>query len=223
MSKVASLKDAGLKDTDLAEAPPLSPRDARREAILDVAREVFLEEGYAAASMSTIAARLGGSKATLYNYFRSKEELFEAYVRRHCSWQKDEIFSIASDEEDVPAALQRMGRNYLRMVMSDNSLRHFRMITAEAERWPEIGQAFYESGPATGAAMLAGFLEEARDRRLLDIEDPLAAAHQFVALCQNRLLKARLCAAANQPTETEIAAEVARAVKVFMAAYGAAS
>jgi TetR/AcrR family transcriptional repressor of mexJK operon len=56
-------------------------RDKRREAILDVARSVFSEEGYAATSMSSIAARLGGSKGTLYNYFKSKEELFGAYAR----------------------------------------------------------------------------------------------------------------------------------------------
>ena len=59
-------------------------RDRRRDAIIDVAREVFFEEGYAAASMSSIAARLGGSKGTLYNYFRSKDELFEAQVRDGC-------------------------------------------------------------------------------------------------------------------------------------------
>ena len=63
-------------------------RDQRREAILEVAREVFTEEGYAAASMSTIAARLGGSKGTLYNYFKSKEELFGAYVREGAAGPK---------------------------------------------------------------------------------------------------------------------------------------
>ena len=48
-------------------------RGDRRELILDVASEVFLKEGYAATSMSEIAARLGGSKGTLYNYLKSKE------------------------------------------------------------------------------------------------------------------------------------------------------
>ncbi|MBI1361141.1 MAG: TetR family transcriptional regulator [Alphaproteobacteria bacterium] len=202
-----------------ATTKPLSARDARREAILDVARDVFLEEGYAAASMSTIAARVGGSKATLYNYFRSKEELFEAYVRRHCAWQQGEIFALAADEEDIGTALTRLGKSYLRMVMSDYNLRHFRMITAEAERSPEIGQAFYQSGPESGAALLAGFLEDARKAGHLKLDDPLRAAHQFTALCQNRLLKARLCAAAGEPTEDEITAEVASAVRLFMAAY----
>ena len=53
--------------------PAFPNRDQRREAILQVAREVFFEYGYSAASMSTIAARLGGSKGTLYNYFKNKE------------------------------------------------------------------------------------------------------------------------------------------------------
>ena len=51
---------------------------------MSVAREVFFEHGYSATSMSAIAARLGGSKGTLYNYFRSKEELFEAQLRDVC-------------------------------------------------------------------------------------------------------------------------------------------
>jgi AcrR family transcriptional regulator len=62
----------------LSEAVTSARRDAKRDTIIEVARQVFFEEGYAAASMSTIAARLGGSKGTLYNYFKSKEELFEA-------------------------------------------------------------------------------------------------------------------------------------------------
>jgi AcrR family transcriptional regulator len=197
-------------------------RDARREAILDVARDVFLEEGYSAGSMSTIAARVGGSKATLYTYFRSKEDLFEAYVRRHCSWQQEEIFSLSPDDGDVKASLTRLGRSYLRMVMSDYNLRHFRMITAEAERSPQIGRAFYQSGPESGAALLAGFLNEAQAKGLLKMDDTLRAAHQFIALCQNRFLKARLCAAVDEPTEAEIAAEVDSAVQMFLLAYAVA-
>jgi hypothetical protein len=123
------------------------------------------------------------------------------------------------DHEDVATALSRLGASYLRMVMSDYNLRHFRMITAEAERSPEIGQIFYKSGPETGAARLAGFLEQAQADGLLLLDDPVRAAHHFIALCQNRLLKARLCAAVGEPTKREVEAEVAAAVKVFLAAY----
>ena len=88
---------------------PRVDRDARREAILDVAQDVFLDEGFAAASMSTIAARLGGSKGTLYNYFKSKEELFNAYVQRRCMWQHDAIYELAARRDGAGRAAHASG------------------------------------------------------------------------------------------------------------------
>ena len=72
--------------------PDLSRGDAKRRAILDVASEVFLAQGYAETSMSEIAAKVGGSKGTLYNYFRSKEELFSAFITDTCQLRARAIF-----------------------------------------------------------------------------------------------------------------------------------
>jgi AcrR family transcriptional regulator len=195
-------------------------RDARREAILDVARDVFLEEGYSAASMATIAARLGGSKGTLYNYFKNKDELFVAYVQSHCAWQKDAMFGLFADEPDVASALTMLGHSYLRIVLGDINLRNFQIIVAEAQRAPELGRAFYEAGPALGPERLGEYLEDMAAEGLLDLDNPVEAADDFIALCQNRLWKARLCNVSGEPTDAEIDHQVARAVKVFLAAYG---
>ena len=197
-------------------------RDARREAILDVAGDLFMQEGFAAASMSEIAARLGGSKGTLYNYFRSKDELFTAYVQRHCVVQSTAMFDLAADAEDIAHALTALGVAYLTWVMSDFAQANFRMIIAEAQRNPEIGRTFYESGPMNGARRLADILVRAADRGDLKLEDPLRAAHQFIGLCQNRFLKARQCNYMSEPTAEEIAVEVDAAVKTFLAAFGTA-
>jgi AcrR family transcriptional regulator len=204
----------------MQDVKPRLDRDARREAILDVARDVFLEEGYANASMSTIAARLGGSKGTLYNYFKNKEQLFAGYVVRHCAWQRDSMFELSAEVDDIRDTLIQVGRAYLSIVLSDFSLRNFRVIVAEAERNPEIGQAFYEAGPRSGAALLGGMLQRAVDRGQLRLDDPVQAAHQFIALCQNRMLKARLCNALGEPTPAAIDREVLAAVAVFLAAFG---
>ena len=87
--------------SEIAEVVSRRDRDARRGAILDAAEKVFLEEGFAAASMSAIAARVGGSKGTLYNYFKSKEALFEAYVQRHCAWQQEAMFALLTPESSM--------------------------------------------------------------------------------------------------------------------------
>ena len=206
--------------TDLKPRARLDP-DERREAILDVAAEVFMEEGFAAASMSTIAARLGGSKGTLYNYFKSKEELFTAHVRRHCAWQQDEMQAAAHDPSlDIEEALHRAGRNLLRVILTDFGLRNFVLVVSEASRSPEIGRAFYEAGPATGIRMLVEPIARAVERGRLRTCDVEMAAYQFVGLCQNRMLKARLCNALPEPTPAEIEAEVSAAVATFMAAFG---
>jgi AcrR family transcriptional regulator len=204
----------------MQDAKPRLDRDARREAILDVARDVFLEEGYANASMSTIATRLGGSKGTLYNYFKNKEQLFAAYVVRHCAWQRDAMFELSADVGDIRDALIQVGRTYLSIVLGDFSMANFRVIVAEAQRTPEIGEAFYETGPKSGSQLLGAILQQAADRGQLKLDDPVHAAHQFIGLCQNRMMKARLCNAMAEPTLEEIDADVLPAVRVFLAAYG---
>lgn len=203
----------------MQDAKPRLDRDARREAILDVARDVFLEEGYANASMSTIAARVGGSKGTLYNYFKNKEQLFAAYVVRHCAWQRDAMFELSADVGDIRAALIQVGRTYLSIVLSDFSMANFRVIVAEAQRTPEIGRAFYETGPKSGSELLGAILQKAVDSGQLKTDDPVHAAHQFIGLCQNRMMKARLCNAMAEPTPAQIDAEVLPAVDVFLRAF----
>jgi AcrR family transcriptional regulator len=197
-------------------------RDTRREAILDVARDVFLEEGLAAASMSNIAARLGGSKGTLYNYFRSKDDLFAAHVARHCTWLSEAMFSLLSDDQpDIRKALTELGKRYLEIVLSDYSLRNYRLIMAEAVRSPEIGRIFYETGPLNGARRLADFLKAATAKGQLKVKDPLQAANQLIGMCHNRLFKARMCNYLPEPPAQEIAVEVEAAVSTFLAAFGA--
>ncbi|MDR0851569.1 MAG: TetR/AcrR family transcriptional regulator [Clostridiales Family XIII bacterium] len=56
-------------------------KELRKERILDAAFQIFLENGYARAKMSDIAARAGFGKSTLYEYFASKEEIFEQLLR----------------------------------------------------------------------------------------------------------------------------------------------
>jgi AcrR family transcriptional regulator len=208
--------------TENCEAISRRDRDARREAILDAAAEVFMEEGFAAASMSAIAARVGGSKGTLYNYFKSKEALFAAYIQRHCAWQQEAMFALVTPDSEIGEALTHFGRSYLASVFSEFSLRNFRLVIAEADRAPEIGKAFYEAGPLSGVTRLAGHMERWARNGQLNLTDPMGAAHQFIGLCQNRLLKARLCTAVPEPDPDAIEREVAAAVATFLAAFGRA-
>jgi AcrR family transcriptional regulator len=192
---------------------------ARRAAILDCADAVFLEVGFQAASMSEIAARLGGSKGTLYNYFDSKEDLFLACVRRHCATLETQMSSLYTEGGEPRDVLQRLGKRYVAFVSSDETVRKFRMIVAEAERAPDLARAFYETGPARGVEMLSAYLEKAMQAGALRPADPRRAAQQFLSLCNNNLSKARLCNYAPAPDEATIAADVDDAVRIFLTSY----
>ena len=194
-------------------------REDRREMILDVASDIFLKEGYASASMSTIAARLGGSKGTLYNYFKSKEELFAAYVQRHCEFHRGQVGQLLLEEGEARTVLTHFARRYLRVFTTEQTLQNWRVISAESAKSPEMGRLFYESGPLQGARLLANYLQKAVDRGELKIEDTMRAAHQLTSLIHGRMIKARLLNYLPVPTDEEINAEVDSAMFVFFAAY----
>lgn len=195
-------------------------KDERRAAILRIAHEAFLADGYAATSMSTIAARCGGSKATLYNYFSSKEELFLAVVRDRC----DQVALVFDQELDVAenleAQLQRFGEHFLGLVLADESVASYRMMIGECARFPEIGQTFYEAGPALGHTKLSVFFQGAIEKKLLRPTDTLAMARMFIHLCLADLHQRRLFNIGPKPDEAVISNNVARAVRMLLATVG---
>ena len=192
----------------------------RQRTILDVAERSFFELGYAATSMSTIAAELGGSKTTLWSYFPSKEALFVAFID-----SKIADFAIALDEALIPAggveaALGRFGNVFLTKILGCDSYALHRLISAEGARFPVIAQAFYDRGPGRVRARLARYVGEEMGAGRLRSGDPMLAARQFLALCQAGGFADRTWHRVDAPP-LDPAADVAQAVDTFLHGWGA--
>ena len=200
--------------------PARAARDDRRRAILDVARDLFMQEGYAAASMSVIAARLGGSKGTLYNYFPSKESLFAALMQEECRMENWTTFPPDSDATDVAAILFDIGFKFLNFVLSARACSLHRLVISESARFPELGRTFYENGPKLGIAAAAAWVELQVKAGRLSAVDPERAAVTFVSLCKSEIYQKMLWGVEPNPSDAAKAATVRAAVEVFMAAYG---
>jgi AcrR family transcriptional regulator len=200
--------------------PTGAARGTRRDAILEVAREVFLRDGYAAASMSHIASRLGGSKGTLYNYFRSKEELFRAHVQERCSCHALAIVGGPLSGPNPLDVLAELAERVLRYILSDEAIAFYSVVASEAQRSPEVGRAFFESGPLAGTKSVEEYLVWARAEGLIAAEDCFRAAEDFVTLIQGRLYRRRVLNMIPMPDEAEIKDEARRAAGTFMRAYG---
>ncbi len=151
-------------------------KEERREAILAIAKRVFLDQGYSGASMSAISAELGGSKGTLWSYFPSKEELFAAVLDDATKEYRGQLADVLKPGEDLRAAVLQFCRGFIAQVSSPDGLRLHRLIASEVSRFPEIGDIFYRRAPLPTQQMLAGFLERAMDAGTLRRADPLFAA-----------------------------------------------
>jgi AcrR family transcriptional regulator len=194
-------------------------RDARRDHILDVARECFLRDGYAGCSMSTIAARLGGSKGTLYNYFRSKEQLFEAFVRRACERFAEAISEAPPADGDLRQRLVHIARAFQDHLLSPDAIAVQRLVVGEGERFPELGPLFYAAGPkiiiAKLSAEFAGLIASGRLRQA----DPDIAARQFKDLAVSSVQWRRIWGVINHPSAEELDGHAASGVDTFLRAY----
>ncbi len=160
--------------------------EERRQAIVAAAAEVFLEIGYERASMDEVARRAGGSKATLYKYFSSKEELFETVVRNYSARFLTEAASGLTNPENAQRSLEQklthFGEDMLRVVTCDNqALQIYRVVLGEAGH-SDIGQRFLESGIRQSMEELAQEMSDAMQRGELAQADPMLRAIQFTTL-----------------------------------------
>jgi AcrR family transcriptional regulator len=209
------------------ETPPLYPsrrearRQSRREAILDVAAQSFLEHGYAGTTMSAIAATLGGSKGTLWSYFASKDVLFAAVIDRVTEVFRAQLSLILNPRDGVEPALRRFCIEFLRKVTSPEAIALHRLVVGETNRFPEIGRIFYERAPRLTQELLAGFLGQAMENGLLRQDDPLIAARQLNALCMASGHQQMLMGIVESLSPASVEAEVDRAMNAFMRAYAA--
>ncbi len=189
---------------------------------METASDVFLEEGFAAASMSAIAARVGGSKGTLYNYFDSKETLFNAVIQDHCDRGQAEVFDFDIQSADIGVALRTLGERYLRLMLSDDVVALNRLVIAEAVRFPEIGRTLYEAGLKRGLKRIAAYIQTAMDNGHLKVADPALAAEQMMDLCLAGAYRLRLLNVTPKLDADEVRAKVETALAAFMQVYGPA-
>jgi AcrR family transcriptional regulator len=201
------------------EMPPGLADSAKRRQIVEGARAIFLAHGFDGASMNDIARAAGVSKGTLYVYFDNKEQLFEAIVAQECRAHAESVFDLDPGDHDVAAVLTRLGTAYIQFLCRPEKASALRTVMAIAERMPEIGKAFYETGPAFGIARLAAYLRAQTEAGVLAVEDFEVAAAQFKDACQSTLFHPVLYNFRQAPELSQIEHVVRIAVRTFMAAY----
>lgn len=171
--------------------------------------------------MNEIALRAGVSKATLYNHFPNKEELFGACIRmRVHTFHNALVQSIRAPRQSIEQDLTEIGERYMDLSMEPHAIAFFRIVIAEALRQPQLAQHLYKKGPRANEEHLAGILKRAAEHGQLVLEDPLLAAQQFLSLCKCESEVRMLCGMTDGFSIAETQSFVRKAVRTFMRAYG---
>jgi TetR/AcrR family transcriptional regulator, mexJK operon transcriptional repressor len=200
--------------------------ERRRQAIIQAAAEVFLRHGYLGATTDEVAARASVSKQTLYKYFADKQHLFAETILDTTVQVVDGLSSaVAStlqDAQDVRQALRDVANGWVRGLLQPEVLRLRRLVIAEADRFPEVGRAWFDRGFDRALVILGEALRGLADRGLLhNLSDPTLAAYQFAGLVMYQPMNQVMFAGTDAlPPADKLNRIADSAVDMFLATYG---
>jgi len=203
----------------MADGQPTVKRGRKFDQVLEGARKIFMSDGFEGASVDDIARAAGVSKATLYSYFPDKRLLFMEVAKTECIRQADKAVATIDMSEPSHEVLTEAAWQLVNFFTSEFGQRVFRLCVGESDRFPELGQEFYESGPALVRDKLVSFLKIGISRNELAIDDLPLAADQFCELCKADLFPRLIFCTQENVDDAQKLRIVKGAVDTFLARY----
>ncbi|MGI3166700.1 TetR/AcrR family transcriptional regulator [Pseudooceanicola sp. 200-1SW] len=195
-------------------------RGRKYDQVLEGARRIFLKDGFDNANVDDIAKEAGVSKATLYSYFPDKRLLFIEIARSECRAQAEAARQFVLPDLPAKELLTAAARRMVQNLSSPLVVSMFRLAAAEANRFPDLAQAFYEAGPQMARTKIAAFLRDATAAGELNVDDPELAADQFIEMCKARIMPKLLFGIIEAVPAAEGEHIADEAVKTFLCRYG---
>ncbi len=204
----------------MASSRPSTKPASTANHIIVAARDVFLAEGYEAASMDAIARQADVSKATLYAHFVSKETLFTAVMMEQRDAYANQLDQIINDRSgDLAQQLTRAGISLLTFLISDAKIRMFRVIFSEGNRIPEICRNFLATTRKHSFTRIAEIFRNGTIPGQFSETECEEAARLFISTLRGDLLWNCLIDCRLQPDAVEIEARVLPVVQMFAKLY----
>ncbi|TDV54302.1 TetR family transcriptional regulator [Pseudomonas graminis] len=204
----------------VSPAGPGRPKDlAKRQAILEAAKNLFISNGYANTSMDAVAAEAGVSKLTVYSHFVDKETLFSCAVVARCEEQVPELFVDVPVDQPVEKVLLGIARGFQTLINSPESIDLNRLIIALGPQGSSLTQVFFEAGPQRVLHELERFLGKLSGTNGLRFESPLDAAGHFLSLIKGVHHFRLLIGTGEVPDEQAADHHVRDVVALFLKAY----
>ena len=193
--------------------------DEKRREIVKVASELFEEHGFDRASMSMIADRLGGSKATLYGYFKSKEQLLAAVLLYDVTEEADRLMNEFLSSDDLREGLIKLGVAYMMRRLSATPIANVKMVASQPAG-SGVGKEFFETVLGPAWERLATRFKLMMDQGLLKRADPWVMAMHWKGLNEWDMFEKRLLGAIDGPDPKFLEKTATLAADAFLKLYG---
>lgn len=186
---------------------------SKREAILDIASELFLKNGYAGASINEMYRRTGISKETFYRYFKNKEELFLAVIDQELEiyWKGLSSLDQVNGDQDMQDILASVGSDLIRFLVSKRTMALRQLIFSECLKHPKIGKLYFSHGPDRAYRTLKHYFDTQKKRGIEFALSSPKLAEYFVAMLLHKLTLEQQCRIKKVPSAPRIKS-ISRAV-----------
>jgi AcrR family transcriptional regulator len=205
---------------DSTAAQPVEPQSLRgRERymrIIAAATELFLRDGYSETSIDRILEQSGGSKATLYSYFPTKDDLFRAVTDSVVENDKQPELSA---RDDVLETLRAFAEQRLNVIFSPSHRALLRVVIAERQKFPDLARTYHETGPKKSRELMAGYLRDVHAEGKLVVTDPDEAAGIFIGMLIHEWYSRSLLLDAEPRPSDNASKRAAIVAKLFVKAY----
>ena len=150
--------------------------------IVAAAYDLFVEKGYAATSMESIAAKAGVAKQTIYGYFPDKRALFTAVIERAVGtpWKLDAQSATITSKDDLGVALYKIVSGINNVSMQPRYIKLLRTIVSESGQQPELGDLFRKGVTYQSLQYLTALFTDSNEAGITAIANPQLAARFFL-------------------------------------------
>ena len=200
---------------------PGRPKDlAKRAAILEASKRLFLVHGFEGVSMDQIAARAGVSKLTVYSHFGDKETLFVDAVESYCDEQVPTALFTPSPAQPLRERLHGIAHAVYALLSSPEAVAGFRIMCSSSCTTENLPERFWEAGAGHLQAGFSALLARRTAAGELAVDDTARAASQFFALLRGDQ-HPRMVMGCGVRAGFDVDAHIEATVDMFLRAYAA--
>lgn len=153
--------------------------EMKKQEILSNALKLFGEKGYSRATMDDISKEIGLSKASLYQYFTSKEEMLLSVVKNSEMHSLISNLPVTNSKKQGVNSIEEIGFEFLNMYNQPAKINLLKTIICESSNFPELGQLVYKNTIEDAFNKVAKVLESTMSNKIVN---PKFAARAFLGM-----------------------------------------